>query len=136
MFDPDKVVAESGLRVKQALFMWCLGKLIIHAYVVLGVELSGKELYRTPEQAELYARQGKGIRRSLHQDGLAIDIALFADTTGPDGVPDGVVEYQTDSRAYAALGSYWKSLHPLCRWGGDFASADGNHFSITHQGRA
>ena len=41
-----------------------------------------------------------------------------------------------DSEDYRELGDFWKSLDPLCRWGGDFRNPDGGHFSIAHQGRA
>lgn len=27
-------------------------------------------------------------------------------------------------------GAVWKQLHPLCRWGGDFAIRDDNHISV------
>lgn len=128
IFDSRTVTSASSLRLKQSLFMWCLGQLLVWAYAN-GVELTGKELLRSPEQAAANQKTGKGIARSLHLVGLAIDVALFTDTTG-DGVPD----YQTDTRAYQALGEYWEQLHPLCRWGGRFRRADGNHFSVTHDG--
>jgi len=35
---------------------------------------------------------------------------------------------------YKVAGEIWESLHELCRWGGRFK--DGNHFSLTHDGRA
>lgn len=133
-FNPKAITSLSSVREKQALFMWCLGQLITHAYFSLNVELAGKELLRTPAQAATNAKSGAGIKNSLHLLGLAIDIALFDDTTGPNGNPDGIPDYQTATRAYEMLGVYWESLHPLCRWGGRFTKADGNHFSITHGG--
>lgn len=33
------------------------------------------------------------------------------------------------------FGEHWKSLHPLCCWGGDFSNVDPNHISLTHNGR-
>lgn len=67
----------------------------------------------------------KHMSNSLHYSGLANDLALYV---------DGI--YQTDTVAYKALGEYWEALDPECRWGGRFKKADGNHFSITYQGRA
>lgn len=110
------------LGEKQRLFTLCVGKLIIWAYEN-GFELSFGDCYRAPEQAAANAAIGYGIRNSLHTKRLAIDLNLFI---------DGV--YQVDSSAYAPLGTYWKSLNPLCRWGGDFTRADGNHFSFEHEG--
>lgn len=61
---------------------------------------------------------------SLHYMGLANDLALYV---------DGV--YQTETSAYLELGQKWKNYDPDCCWGGDFAKADGNHFSITYGGK-
>jgi len=80
-------------------------------------KLTGGELYRSHEQAELYARRGIGILDSLHRSRLAVDLNLFI---------DGV--YQTDSQVYLPLGEYWISLSKENRWGGDFSRPDGNHF--------
>lgn len=112
------------LGEKQRLFTRLVGKLILHAYE-LGYELTLGEAYRTPEQAALNAKKGTGALNSLHMQRLAIDLNLFK---------DGI--YLMDSKDHAPLGRYWKSLDTACCWGGDFAPhADGNHYSITHQGR-
>ena len=81
------------------------------------------EAYRTPEQAAIYAKQGKGINDSLHCKRLAVDINLFS--------PKG--EYLQDSKSYNPFGIFWESLHPANRWGGNFVKHggkinDGNHF--------
>lgn len=69
--------------------------------------------------------QGTGHKlRSLHYVGLAQDVLLYR---------SGV--YLTDTADYKKLGEFWKSLNPLCRWGGDFVHRDGNHFSIEWDGR-
>lgn len=81
------------------------------------------ETFRTPEQAALNDLKGSGISNSLHTKRLAIDLNLFI---------NGI--YQTASVMYKPLGEKWKSMHPLARWGGDFARADGNHFSIEDGG--
>ena len=79
------------------------------------------ECYRTPEQAALNAKNGKGITDSLHCKRLAIDLNLFA--------LDG--RYLTDKSDYERFGTYWKSLNPANRWGGDFVHlVDSNHFEM------
>ena len=112
------------LGQKQRIFTRNIGLLIGWAYRE-GFELTFGEALRTAEQAALYAKQGKGSARSVHLVRLAVDFNLFI---------DGV--YQTRSEAYAPLGAFWKKLHPLNRWGGDFKMRDGNHFSMTHDGVA
>lgn len=110
------------LSEKQRLFVRLIGQLIQWAYTN-GYELTFSEAYRTPEQAALNAKTGAGISNSLHIKRLALDLNLFIQGA-----------YQTDSETYHPLGEFWKSLNPLCRWGGDFSKPDGNHFSIEHEG--
>lgn len=79
------------------------------------------EAFRTEEQAEIYAKSGKGIEDSLHCKRLAIDLALFS--------PLG--RYLTDSALYEPFGVFWESLHPLNQWGGRWTHRpDGNHFEM------
>jgi len=73
------------------------------------------EAWRTKEQAEIYAKQGIGIKDSLHCKRLAIDLNLFI---------DGV--YATDGEAHKPFGDWWESLSPFNRWGGRWG--DGNHY--------
>lgn len=110
-------------REKQSLFVSLVAKLIIWAYAN-GYELTFGEVLRTVVQAETNAHSGTGIVHSLHLLALAVDFHLFK---------NGV--YLRTTEDYKPLGDYWKSLHPLCRWGGDFHSRpDGNHFSLEHMG--
>lgn len=83
-----------------------------------GYKVTFGEALRTPEQAEIYAKQGKGIKDSLHCKSLAIDLNLF-DKSG---------KYLTQTDDYRTFGEYWESLDPKNRWGGRFTRADGNHF--------
>lgn len=86
----------------------------------LGFEVSLLEAYRPPEQAALMAKQGKGIKDSLHIDKLAIDLALFKSG-----------KYLTATADYQQLGEYWESIGGS--WGGRFN--DGNHFSLSPDGK-
>ena len=111
------------LGEKQRLFTKCVGQLINWSYEH-GYELTLGDAYRSPQQAAANVVSGSGIANSLHTQRLAIDLNLFI---------NGV--YQTDSKAYKPLGDYWKSLDAGCCWGGDFTTrADGNHFSVQHNG--
>lgn len=110
------------LGQKQRIFTLNVAKLIQFAHLH-GYGLTFGEAYRTPQQAAWNAQAGKGIANSLHPKRLAIDLNLFI---------GGV--YQTDSAAHRPLGDYWKSLHELNAWGGDFSRPDGNHYSMSHEG--
>lgn len=81
------------------------------------------ETWRTPQQAQWDADHHIGIAHSLHMDRLAIDLNLFK---------DGV--FLTTPDAYVQLGSWWKTLGPSYRYGGDFKIKDWDHFSITPDG--
>jgi hypothetical protein len=104
-------------------FVRCTGELIAWAYAN-GWQLTYGEAERAPEQAKLMFTQGKGTLTSLHMQRLAVDFNLFK---------DGV--YMPTSDAHKPLGTYWKSRHPLARWGGDFKPRpDGNHYSFEWDG--
>lgn len=110
------------LRQQQSEFVRLVAKLIEYAYAN-GFELTFGECWRTPEQAALNAKKGSGISNSLHTERLAIDINLFV---------GGV--FIDSSAGHKRLGDYWKTLHPRCRWGGDFRRPDGNHYSFSPDG--
>lgn len=63
-----------------------------------------------------------GRRTSLHKSKLAIDLNLFKDG-----------DFMTSTEDHRELGEWWEQQHELCSWGGRFQ--DGNHYSLTHQGR-
>ncbi|ENL7332366.1 M15 family metallopeptidase [Escherichia albertii] len=108
------------LSEKQALFTVMIGQLIFYADQH-GLRLTFGEAYRSPEQAAINAKSGRGIKNSLHTQRLAIDFNLFVNG-----------EYKTDTRDYLALGEYWESIGGT--WGGRFSKPDGNHFSLEHNG--
>lgn len=105
---------------KQALFAQNVAKLLIDMRT-RGYNPTLSEAYRTPEQAALNAKDGKGIAHSLHTERLAIDINLL----DKDG------NYLTDKASYQIFSQMWKDLHPFNRWGGDFVHlVDSNHFEM------
>jgi hypothetical protein len=112
------------LRDLQSEFVVCVAKLILYGEAQ-GYEFTFGDAFRSPEQAALNAAAGTGIRRSLHSERLAIDLNLFV-----------AGQWRTDTESHRPLGQYWKTLHPLARWGGDLKpKPDGNHYSLEWQGR-
>lgn len=103
-----------SLQQKQSIFAENVAHLIFYI-LSSGYKCTLGEVYRTQEQADLYAAQGKGIKNSLHCKKLAIDINLFS--------LDG--KYLTDIKSYEPIGIYWESLHKSNRWGGYFVSKYG-----------
>ena len=110
------------LREKQSLFVQLVAQLILEA-TMRGYALTFGEAYRTPEQAALNAKKGTGIANSLHTSRLAIDLNLFKDG-----------KFLSATEAHRPLGEWWEQQHELCRWGGRFS--DGNHYSLSHGGKA
>lgn len=89
-----------------------------------GYELTGGELWRTPEQMAINAAKGSGILHSLHGDRLAIDLNAFKGGKFLQTVLD-----------YEPLGKFWESLAVDSAWGGRFTKPDADHFSIAYDGR-
>jgi hypothetical protein len=110
------------LRQKQSLFVRLVTRLLAHIEAE-GYDVTFGEAYRSPEEAARLARLGRGLANSLHTDKLAIDLNLFKDG-----------RYLSSTEAHRPIGEWWEQQHALCRWGGRFN--DGNHYSLTHGGRA
>lgn len=110
------------LRELQSLHVRLTAQLIEFAYK-LGYELTWGQTVRTESEAESNAASGAGIKNSLHKVGLAVDLNLFKDG-----------KWLSNSEDHKPLGDFWKTLNPLCCWGGDFQKKDGNHYSITFNG--
>lgn len=121
-----------GLAQDRFEFGQCLHKLFAYAY---------KKGYRlVPDEGRVFQdRVGKikmdgpstgaasvrfsdrvHIKTSKHYSGLAQDSVLYDDQWRP--ITQSSAEWQD-------LGKFWKTLHPRCSWGGDFAAVDLNHFS-------
>lgn len=99
-----------SLSKSQRIFTANVAKLIVYANEVLCIELTFGEVFRTPEQQEIYYRTGKSkTRNSNHLRRLAVDFNYFIDNK---------LTYDFDK--VEKLGDYWESLHPANRWGGDF----------------
>lgn len=104
---------------KQQRFSELLAQLIVWAYLN-GYKISMGEVLRTKEQQALYMKTGKSTTmNSKHLMCLAADISLWKDNIYLTATPD-----------YKPLGDYWKSLDPMCVWGGDWGW-DGGHFQFT-----
>lgn len=109
------------LREKQSRFAVMVANLILKA-LERGYEVTLGEAWRSEFEATRLAKAGLGIKRSLHCDRLAIDLNLFLDG-----------EYLKRTEDYRDLGEWWESQGGA--WGGRFKRADGNHFSLEHEGR-
>lgn len=107
------------LEQKQSIFAQNMAKLILHVDSI-GLACTIGEVYRTHEQAEIYAKEGKGIIDSLHCKKLAVDLFLF----------DAQGNYLEARDHYKELGDYWVTLHPENRWGGIFKRCDLVHFEM------
>lgn len=111
------------LGEQQRLFTQLVANLIIYADAQ-GYGITLGESWRPAVTAAYYAQIGAGSKDSLHLTRLAIDLNLFKDGKFLDSTED-----------HRPLGTYWKTLNPNCRWGGDFTKRpDGNHYSYTPDG--
>ena len=111
-----------SLNEKQARFTSKIAQLIVWANDN-GIYLIGSELFRTPEQAEINAAKGVGIKNSVHRKKLALDMYVYKGGkilwSGPE---------------YKQVADKWKTMDPDARWGGDFRRRDVYHYSFIHGG--
>lgn len=78
-----------------------------------GLKVTGGELYRTPEQQEIYVKTGRSrTMNSYHLRRLAIDLHIFSPETTLLGSKDEI----------QPVGAYWESLNPKNSWGGNWNS--------------
>lgn len=110
-----------SLREKQSRFATMVAQLILKANE-MGYEVTLGEAWRTPEQAALNAKKGIGTSTSLHMARLAIDLNLYRNGAW--------LQHTID---HEPLGRWWESQGGA--WGGRFKRADGNHYSLEHDGR-
>lgn len=104
---------------EQAAFLLDVGKLVQKA-TEMGFQVTAGELYRTPEQQQIYVKTGRSrTMNSLHLQRRAVDLNFFK---------DGKLTY--DKATLAPLGAFWESLHQLNSWGGNGVKlVDTPHFS-------
>ena len=107
-----------SLVKEQADFLLDVCKLIEFA-TKEGWAVTGGELYRTVEQQQMHVKAGRSrTMNSNHLKRCAIDLNFFK---------DGKLVW--DRTALGPLGTYWESLNPKNRWGGNFKSlVDVPHF--------
>lgn len=98
---------------------------LIQKAAALGYGVTFGDAYRSPQQAQQDAHDHVGVVNSLHCDRLAIDLNLFKDGA-----------YITDDTGHKDLGTWWKSLGPRYRWGGNIVHPrpDPNHYSLSPDG--
>lgn len=114
------------LGEKQELFVRLEVKLLAKALELGdrdGFTVRGGDAFRDPRVHGIYGeKRGYGATFSLHKLKLARDLNFVKDGRLLDKSED-----------FEELGTWWCQQHELCRWGGPFG--DGNHFSVTHDGR-
>lgn len=113
----------SDLLLRQFTFTENLAKLIQFINET-GLKCKVTEVFRTAEQAEIYAKKGVGIKNSQHCSNLAADIYLFEAST------EGKYKLQSEFKQYEFAGKYWESLHKDNKWGGYFKRVDCVHFEM------
>ena len=108
---------------KQKLFSRLIAEHIVWLYEK-GYSVSFGDAYRDPRVHGGVGVTGKmyGTAYSCHKSRLALDLNLFYGGN-----------YLKESHEHAESGTKWESRHKLCCWGGRFN--DGNHYSMTHEGR-
>jgi hypothetical protein len=110
------------LGKKQELFSKLMAEHILWLYSK-GYKVRGGDWFRDPRvHGAVGEKKAYGKAYSMHKDKCAFDINLFKNG-----------KYLTKTEDHLESGRKWESRHPLCAWGGRFN--DGNHYSLTHQGR-
>lgn len=107
-----------GIVNEQAAFLQDAARLIAYA-ADQGWTVTAGELFRTPEQQDIYVRTGRSkTQNSYHLKRLAIDLNFFK---------AGALVY--DVAQLKPLGTFWESLDPKNSWGGNWSSfKDVPHF--------
>ena len=99
----------SSLVAEQAAFLIDVSRLIQFA-TSEGWVITGGELWRSPEQQEIYFKTGRSkTMNSNHLRRCAIDLNFFW---------NGRLVW--DKELIRTVGEYWESLSPKNRWGGNF----------------
>lgn len=110
-----------SLSDEQWAFLQDVAKLIEFAKQK-GWKITGGELYRTPEQQEIYVKIGRSkTYNSYHLKRLAIDLNFFKPIFDENG---NIIKHKLtwDYNDIKPFGDFWESLNPKNRWGGNFNS--------------
>ena len=111
-----------SLGEKQRLFSYLIAQHMLWLWEE-GYEVTTGDFFRDPRVfGEVGAKVSYSAAFSMHKSRCAGDLNLFKDE-----------EYLTKTSDHLESGEVWEARHPLCCWGGRFN--DGNHYSITHEGR-
>ena len=82
------------------------------------------DFYRDPRvHGKVGEKVAYGHPKSGDKRRLSFDINLFLNG-----------KYLRKTSDHAKFGKFWKALHPLFRWGGDFKKKDGNHYGCIYGG--
>lgn len=120
------------LREKQSLFARLIAQLILWVYeqncevTLADGSIDPMRKYRDAAGVVKLGTDAVHMKGSLHYLRLAQDLNLFIGGDFITGMHP----------AWKEIGFHWKGMNHLCRWGGDFASVDLNHFSLFHDGKA
>lgn len=119
---------KTPISQRQALFAHCFGKLIVWLFDN-GYEATVASGYVQPLPDGSVPGH---MKYSVHGDRLAEDLNIYLVGRWMDGLDmkgdgNGAGDWQIPH--WKQIGDFWKSLDPVCRWGGDFAIKDWNHFS-------
>jgi hypothetical protein len=113
------------LREARCTFSRALAELVLRAGD-LGFEIAFDEVTDRVTEKDPTTDHMKG---SLHEIGLAADLLLYKDG-----------KYLVDTADYTSLGVLWEEMgkqrNLAFTWGGRFTKKDGNHFSLTWQGKS
>ncbi len=108
-----------GLVAEQDIFLGHVALLIIEARR-LGFQVTGGELWRSPEQQKIYFDNGKSttLTGSKHLNRLAVDLNIFKSGS-----------LLSTKSSMQVLGDFWESLDSRNKWGGNWKSlVDCPHF--------
>lgn len=108
------------LSKRQAVFAQNVAKLIQYCDSI-GKPCTLGEAFRTQEQADIYAKNGKGIKNSKHCQRLAIDLNLF----------DRDYKYHPEPEFYREAAVFWEDLDNGNSAGYFWPKRDANHFEST-----
>ena len=112
-----------SLQEEQAAFLRDVVKPLNYA-TSNGWTVTGGELFRTPEQQDIYVKTGRSkTMRSNHLVRCAIDLNFFKDG-----------KLCLDKEKLAQIGKFWEELYPKNRWGGNWRFVDIPHFERNVQG--